>query len=80
MPKYVIREGILDKLIQTVFKLAATGDERKAINTVLGKDPQFKKDMKDLSAMKKKIEKNFQKQMKDNPELQKYYQKRRFGK
>ena len=36
--------------------------------------------MKDLAAMKKKIEKNFQKQMKDNPELQKYYQKRRFGK
>tara|TARA_B100000424_G_scaffold263449_1_gene250745 strand:- start:120 stop:359 length:240 start_codon:yes stop_codon:yes gene_type:complete len=79
MPKYVIREGILDKLIQTVFKLAATGEERKAINTVLGKDPQFKKDMKDLATLRKKIEKNFKKQMKDHPDILKIHQQR-FGK
>ena len=76
MPKYVIKEGVLDKLIQVVFKLAATGDERKAINTVLGKDPQFKKDMKDLTTLRKKIEKNFKKQMKDHPDILKIHQQR----
>ena len=75
MPKYVIKEGVLDKLIQVVFKLAATGDERKAINTVLGKDKDFRKDMKDLAAMKKNIEKKFQAKMKKDPELKKIYNK-----
>jgi|TARA_R110000824_G_scaffold225273_3_gene412872 hypothetical protein len=71
MPKYVIKEGVLDKLIQVVFKLAATGDERKAINTVLGKDKDFRKDMKDLAAMKKRIEKKIKEKEKDLPGLRK---------
>ncbi len=75
MPKYVIREGVLDKLLQVVFKLAATGEERKAINTVLGKDKDFRKDMKDLAAMKKRIEKKFQAKMAKSPELRKAYDK-----
>tara|TARA_B100000686_G_C16380180_1_gene757101 strand:- start:423 stop:659 length:237 start_codon:yes stop_codon:yes gene_type:complete len=75
MPKYVIKEGVLDKLIQVVFKLAATGDERKAINTVLGKDKDFRKDMKDLATMKKNIEKKFKAKMAKSPELKKAYDK-----
>ena len=75
MPKYVIKEGVLDKLIQVVFKLAATGDERKAINTGLGKDKDFRKDMKDLATMKKNIEKKFKAKMAKSPELKKAYDK-----
>ena len=75
MTKYIIKEGVLDKIIQVVFKLAATGEERKAINTVLGKDKDFQKDMKDLAAMKKNIEKKFQAKMKKDPELRKAYNK-----
>ena len=71
MPKYVIREGVLDKLLQVVFKLAATGEERKAINTVLGKDKDFRKDMKDLAAMKKRIEKKIKEKEKELPGLSK---------
>ena len=75
MPKYVIKEGVLDKLIQVVFKLAATGYERKAINTVLGKDKDFRKHMKDLATMKKNIEKKFKAKMAKSPELKKAYDK-----
>ena len=59
MPKYIVKEGILNKLMQTVFKLAATGDERKAIKTALGKDPVMKK----ISKLWEKLEKIFKKDL-----------------
>ena len=57
MPKKFIKEGILDKIITSLFKLVATGKERKAINTALGKDPQFKKDIKTMADINKRIRK-----------------------
>ena len=67
MPKYIVKEGILTKLMQTVFKLAATGDERRALKTALGKDPVMKKNILALG----KIRKDIQKRVNADPELKK---------
>ena len=69
MPKYIVKEGILTKLMQTVFKLAATGDERRALKTALGKDPVMKKNIQALG----KIRKDIQKRVNADPTLKKHW-------
>tara|TARA_Y100000361_G_C11010932_1_gene264298 strand:+ start:300 stop:521 length:222 start_codon:yes stop_codon:yes gene_type:complete len=69
MPKYIVKEGILTKLMQSVFKLAATGDERKALKTALGKDPVMKKNIQALA----KIRKDIQKRVNADPTLKKHF-------
>jgi len=71
MPKYIIKEGVMSGLIQKLFTLVGTGDERKALNTVLGKDPELKKDLQNLTKLRKKIEKNFEKKTKNDPDRRK---------
>ena len=60
-----INEGIIDKVMQMLFKAVATGDERKAINTALGKDPSIKKDIKALAQARDRLYKKIVKTQAD---------------
>ncbi|HJO01595.1 MAG TPA: hypothetical protein QF458_01605 [Candidatus Woesearchaeota archaeon] len=61
MPKYVIKEGIVDKFLTAVFNSVLKGKQR-AILKALDKDPVLKKLVKDeqesLEDLKKYIEKH----------------------
>ena len=46
MPKKQVNESIKDKVISAIFRLLAKGDERKVLNTALGKDPFINRELK----------------------------------
>jgi len=61
MPKKQVNESIKNKVLMALFKALATGDERKALKTALGKNPAMGKHIKKLASLRKDIDKELQK-------------------
>jgi hypothetical protein len=57
MPKKQVNESIKDKVISAIFRLLAKGDERKVLNTALGKDPFINRELKKITKSQEKIRK-----------------------
>ena len=74
MPKYVVKEGILDKFINSFFD-SYKKNRMNQMKSKLSKDPKLKKLVddaaKDMEAIKKHIQKNALK----DPEIKAYYDK-----
>lgn len=73
MSKYVIKEGIVQKFLLSIFDAVAKGKTEKAMK-VLESDPEMQKAVKALDAVKKKIERDLEREKKD-PVFKKYYDK-----
>ena len=57
MPKKQVNESIKDKVISAIFRLLAKGDERKVLNTALGKDPFINREIKKIAKSQEEIRK-----------------------
>ena len=57
MPKKQVNESIKDKVMSTIFRLLAKGDERKVLNTALGKDPFINREIKKIARAQEKLRK-----------------------
>ena len=57
MPKKRVNESMKNKIMTALFKVLAKGDERKALNTALGKDPKISKNIKAIAKIQKDLEK-----------------------
>tara|TARA_Y100000593_G_C4271826_1_gene317785 strand:+ start:552 stop:797 length:246 start_codon:yes stop_codon:yes gene_type:complete len=64
MPKYIIKEGILDRIVHKIFDKAATGVESATINKLKKSDPELAKQIQILQDTRKKIEKSISKKSK----------------
>jgi|TARA_R100001129_G_scaffold184504_1_gene169572 hypothetical protein len=58
MPKYDLKEGILDKFIEKIFVKAATKAQSKAIDKLSKKDPKFAKNFQNLLKLRNDLEKD----------------------
>jgi|TARA_B100000035_G_scaffold11001_1_gene9287 hypothetical protein len=65
MPKYIVKEGIIDNFLGSIFKSMLKGAESKAIKDLKRKDPNFGKKLKKLEKEKKEIEDYIKKNRKE---------------
>jgi len=70
MPKFIVKESLIDKFVGAIFGSVGKKIKSKAINDLSAKDPQFAKKVKDLEKQRKDIESYIKKNKK---ELQKRY-------
>ena len=59
MPKYIIKEGIIDRFIHKVFDKAATGLESATIKKLKKSDPELAKHFQTLQDTRKESKKQF---------------------
>jgi len=70
MPKFIVKESLIDKFVGAIFGSVGKKIKSKVINDLSAKDPQFAKKVKDLEKQRKDIESYIKKNKK---ELQKRY-------
>ena len=58
MPKYNIKEGILQNFIQKIFAKAAAKGHSRAIQKLSKKDPKFAKNFQNLLKLRDELEKD----------------------
>ena len=64
MPKYIVKECIIDRFIHKVFDKAATGLESATIKKLKKSDPELAKHFQTLQDTRKEIEKSISKKSK----------------
>ena len=62
MPKYIVKEGIIDRFLQKIFAKAAAKGQSRVINKLSKKDPNFAKDYQTIVKMRNDLEKRLKKQ------------------
>ena len=72
MPKYIVKEGIIDRFIHKVFDKAATGLESATIKKLKKSDPELAKHFQTLQDTRKEIEKSISKNLKSNLQIKKF--------
>ncbi len=65
MPKYIIKEGVIEKFLGSIFKSILKKAESKAIKDLKRKDPTFGRKLKALEKDKKDIEDYIKKNKKE---------------
>tara|TARA_R110000824_G_scaffold312888_1_gene499805 strand:+ start:296 stop:523 length:228 start_codon:yes stop_codon:yes gene_type:complete len=70
MPKFLVKDGLIDKFVGAIFGSIGKQVRSAAIKNLSAKDPQFAKKVKDLEKQRKDMESYIKKNKK---ELQKRY-------
>ena len=70
MPKYIVKEGLIDKFMGALFGGFVKNLKSKAIKDLSAKDPEFAKKVKELEKQRKDMESYIKKNKK---QLQKRY-------
>ena len=68
MPKYIVKEGILDKFLSKVFGNIAKGRGEK-VAAALDKDPILQGYVREADRLRKRIKDRVEKEKKTNPEF-----------
>ena len=74
MPKYIIKEGILDKFLSKIFSKVGEGKGVKAAK-LLSKDPILKDLTQQAVENREKMKKHIEKRRKEDPDYDYFYSK-----
>jgi|TARA_B100002003_G_scaffold199181_1_gene190043 hypothetical protein len=72
MPKYIVKEGILDKFLGGIFGAIGKGKGKKLAKALI-KDPELLQYAKEAEASREKMKKHIEKRKKVDPDFAKEY-------
>ena len=75
MPKYIVKEGTLDKFLSKVFGNIAKGKGEK-VAAALDKDPILQGYVREADVIRKRIKDRVEKQRKEDPEFDAWMKER----